>query len=146
MCVCVNKKKTSAHKSRQQRETRTRVSQIITVPAAHVQLCYGHTVETVCKNYLIDLIHHSEGTAVELLQSHEVKHGGDTALSSTLMVRRQLVELGGGVKLHPDADPVLVVLLLRQKHSVFSFFVSKDTHKNLIHSQKKGSDHNFNHQ
>lgn len=91
----------------------------------------------LCKNYLIDLIHHSEGTAVELLQGHEVKHGGDAALSSTLMVRRQLVELGGGVKLHPDADPVLVVLLLQWKDPVFSFFLFLKTLIKILSTHKK---------
>lgn len=68
----------------------------------------------MCASHLVDLIHHPEGTAVELLQGHEVQHGGDASLPATLMVRRQLVELRVAVKLHTDADPVLVVLLLRQ--------------------------------
>lgn len=62
--------------------------------------------------YLVDLVHHPEGTAVELLQRHEVQHGGDAALSSALMERRQLVQLSVAVKLHPDSDSVLVVILL----------------------------------
>lgn len=64
--------------------------------------------------YLVDLIHHPEGAAVKLLQGHEVEHGGDAALSATLMVRRQLVQLRVAVKLHSDTDPVLIVLLLRE--------------------------------
>ena len=67
------------------------------------------------KAHLVDLIHHSEGAAVELLQGHEVEHGGDAALSSALMVGGQLVELSAAVELHPDSDPVLVVLLLQRK-------------------------------
>lgn len=66
-----------------------------------------------CVHYLVDLVHHSEGAAVELLQGHEVEHCGDAALSSALMVGRQLVELSAAVKLHPDSDPILVILLLR---------------------------------
>ena len=61
---------------------------------------------------LVDLVHHPEGTAVELLQRHEVEHGGDAALASALVVRRQLVQLSVAVKLHPDSDSVLVVVLL----------------------------------
>lgn len=68
----------------------------------------------MCVCYLVDLIHHPEGAAVELLQGHEVEHGGDAALSATLMVWRQLVQLRVAVKLDPDTDPVLVVLLLRE--------------------------------
>ena len=66
----------------------------------------------VRERYLVDLVHHPEGAAVELLQGHEVQHGGDAALSSALMVRRQLVELSAAVELHTDSDPILVVLLL----------------------------------
>lgn len=62
--------------------------------------------------YLVDLIHHSEGAVVELLQGHEVKHRGDAALSSTLVVRRQLMEVSVAVKLDPNSDSVLVILLL----------------------------------
>lgn len=65
-----------------------------------------------CERYLVDLIHHSEGAAVELLQGHEVEHGGDAALPPALMVRRQLVELGVAVELHPNSDSILVILLL----------------------------------
>lgn len=65
------------------------------------------------KHYLVDLVHHSEGAAVELLQGHEVEHCGDAALSSTLMVGRQLVELSAAVKLHPNSNPILVILLLQ---------------------------------
>lgn len=67
--------------------------------------------------HLVDLIHHSKGAAVELLQGHEVKHCGDAALSSTLMVRRQLVELSAAVELDPDADPILVILLLQKDNN-----------------------------
>lgn len=65
------------------------------------------------RNYLVDLIHHSEGAAVELLQGHEVQHGGDTALSSTLMIGGQLVKLSAAVELDPNADPILVIFLLQ---------------------------------
>lgn len=66
-------------------------------------------------SYLVDLVHHSEGTAVELLQRHEVEHGGDAALSSALVVRRQLVQVSVAMKLHPDSDSVLVVILLEER-------------------------------
>lgn len=69
------------------------------------------------RNYLVDLVHHSEGAAVELLQGHEVEHCGDAALSSALMIGSQLVELSAAVKLHPNADPVLVILLLQPDSS-----------------------------
>ncbi len=63
--------------------------------------------------HLVDLVHHSEGAAVELLQGHEVQHGGHAALSSALMVRRQLVQLRAAAKLHSDPDTVLIILLLK---------------------------------
>ncbi len=63
--------------------------------------------------HLVDLVHHSEGAAVELLQGHEVQHGGHAALSSALMVRRQLVQLRAAAKLHSDPDAVLIILLLK---------------------------------
>lgn len=66
----------------------------------------------MCESYLVDLVHHSERAAVELLQGHQIEHGGDAALSSTLVVRRQLVELSVAVKLDSYSDSVLVVLLL----------------------------------
>lgn len=64
-------------------------------------------------DYLVDLIYDSEGAAVELLQGHEVQYCGDTALSSALMVGRQLMERTAVVKLHPNANPILVILLLQ---------------------------------
>lgn len=67
----------------------------------------------VCVHYLVDLVHHSEWAAVELLQGHEVEHCGYAALSSALMVGRQLVELSAAVKLDADSDPILVILLLQ---------------------------------
>lgn len=69
----------------------------------------------VSENYLIDLVHNSEGAAIELLQGHEVEHRGDAALSSALVVRRELVELSAAVELHPNSDPILVILLLQRK-------------------------------
>lgn len=66
----------------------------------------------VCVRYLVDLIHHPKGAAVELLQGHEVEHSGDAALAATLMVWRQLMELRVAVKLDPDSDSIFVVLLL----------------------------------
>ena len=72
---------------------------------------------SACEHHLVDLIHHSEWTAVELLQGHEVEHCGDTALSSALMVGRQLVELSAAVKLHPNTDPIFVILLLQRTNS-----------------------------
>lgn len=66
----------------------------------------------MCASHLVDLIHHPEGAAVEFLQGHEVEHGGDAALSATLMVCRQLMQLRVAVELDSDSDPVLVVLLL----------------------------------
>lgn len=63
--------------------------------------------------HLVDLVHHSEGAAVELLQSHEVQHGGHAALSSALMVRRQLMQLRATAKLHSDTDAILIILLLK---------------------------------
>lgn len=78
--------------------------------------CADHNVKDSPLIYrihsLVDLVHHSEGAAVELLQGHEVKHCGDTALAPALMVGRQLVELSVAVKLHPNADPILIILLL----------------------------------
>lgn len=64
-------------------------------------------------DYLVDLIHHSEGAAVELLQGHEVEHCGDAALSSALMVGGQLVELSAAVELHSNSDPIFVILFLQ---------------------------------
>lgn len=64
--------------------------------------------------HLVDLVHHPEGTAVELLQGHEIEHGGDAALSSALAGRRQLVQVSVAVKLHLDSDSVLVVILLEE--------------------------------
>lgn len=61
---------------------------------------------------LVDLVHHSEGTAVELLQGHEVEHCGDTALPSTLVVCCELMELRAATEFHPDTDPVFIILLL----------------------------------
>lgn len=61
---------------------------------------------------LVDLIHHPEGAAVQLLQGHEVEHGGHTALAPALVVGCQLMQLGAVVELDPDADAVLIVLLL----------------------------------
>ena len=69
--------------------------------------------------HLVDLVHHPEGAAVELLQGHEVEHGGDAALAPALVVCCQLVQLRAVMELHPDADPVLIVLLLHT-----------DTHRN----------------
>lgn len=63
--------------------------------------------------HLVDLVHHSERTAVELLQGHEVKHRGDAALPSTLMVGRQFVELSAAVKLHSNSYPIFVILFLQ---------------------------------
>lgn len=62
---------------------------------------------------LVNLIHHSEGAEVELLQGHEVKHRGDAAFSSTLMVGCQLMKLCAAVKLHPNSYPILVILFLK---------------------------------
>lgn len=69
-----------------------------------------------CVFYLVDLIHHPEGAAVQLLQGHEVQHGGDTALPSALVVDGQLVKLRAAVKLDPDSDSVFVILFLRSVH------------------------------
>lgn len=88
--------------------------------------CYVHVVEkekVVCvsRSYLVDLVHHPEGAAVELLQGHEVEHCGDAALSSTLMVSRQLVELSAAVKLHPNTDSIFVIFLLQWENSNHAF-------------------------
>ena len=75
---------------------------------------------------LVDLVHHPEGAAVELLQGHEVEHGGDAALPPALVVRRQLMQLCAVVELHPDADPILIVLFLythTQTNTVYRFSI-----------------------
>lgn len=61
---------------------------------------------------LVDLIDHSEGAAVELLQGHEVQHGRDAALTAALMVRSELMKLSAAAELHTDTDPIFIILLL----------------------------------
>lgn len=93
--------------------------------------------KSIIKNkvYLVDLIHHSEGAAVQLLQGHQIKHGGDAALSSALMVRRELVKLRAAVELHTNANPVLVVFLLKESTTANM----KQFHRKRFESRQKSS-------
>jgi hypothetical protein len=53
---------------------------------------YG-TGATTTHPHLIDIIHHSEGAGRDALQSHQVEHGRDTPLSSTLSVSVEGLQL-----------------------------------------------------
>ena len=85
---------------------------------------------------LVDLVHHPEGAAVQLLQGHEVEHGGDTAFSPALVVGRELMQLRAVVELHPDANPILIVLLLSthtHTHTHRNIFMDIESFRELIH-------------
>ena len=72
-------------------------------------------VESVCvwSRYLVDLIDTSEGAACEFLQGHHVEDGGHTALTPTLVVGRQLLQLLTVSVLHLDTHPVLLIVVLQ---------------------------------
>lgn len=89
------------------------------------------------KTHLVDLIHHSEGAAVKLLQGHQIKHGGNAALSSALMVRCELMELRAAVELHTNANPVLVVFLLKESRTVNVILFNQNGIKSSQHSSNK---------
>lgn len=63
--------------------------------------------------YLVYLVHHTKRAAVQLLQGHEVEHGGDTALPTALVVCSQFMELRAAAELHSDTDPIFIIFLLR---------------------------------
>lgn len=85
--------------------------------------------------HLIDLINHAEGTAVELLQRHQVQHGGHTALTPALVVRRQLVQLCAAAELDADPDAVLVIVLLRNVHTAGEGPGVPGTHVTTVQNQ-----------
>lgn len=62
--------------------------------------------------HLIDFIDDSERTPIQLLQSHQVQHGGDASLAAALVVRRQLVQLRAAAKLDADSNSVFIIVLL----------------------------------
>lgn len=92
--------------------TSTHISALTSFLRSHFKPDVLVLLSIVCARYLIDLVDHSEGTAVELLQCHQVQHGGHAAFPTALMVRGELVQLCATAKLHTDADAVLIILLL----------------------------------
>ena len=60
---------------------------------------------------LVDLIHHTEGAAGDVLQSHEVHHGGHTPLTTALTVSVQHMEIVLIPKLNPYLHTILAEVL-----------------------------------